>query len=75
MLIFVGRAQFVRSQLYRLVQSLGKNDFKHLNQEFDSKVLYLLKQRGFLSYEYISGFQRFKELSSKQTKNKKKKGG
>ena len=73
-LIFVGRAQFVRSQLCRLVQSLGKNDFKHLNQEFDSKVLYLLKQRGFLSYEYISGFQRFKEeLSSKQTKNKKKK--
>ena len=47
---------------------MGKNDFKHLNQEFDSKVLYLLKQRGFLSYEYISGFQRFKKKTKKPQK-------
>ena len=39
----------------------------YLNQEFDSKVLYLVKQKGFHSIEYMSGFENFKEkLPSKE---------
>ena len=47
---------------------MGKDDFKYLSQEFDSKVLNLVKQKGFLPYEYVSGFEMFKEeLPSKET--------
>ena len=36
-------------------------------QEFDSKVLYLIKQKKVHPYEYMSGFERCKEeLSSKR---------
>ena len=40
---------------------MGENDFKYLNQKFDSKVLDLVKQRGFYSYECMSDFQKFQE--------------
>ena len=29
--------------------------------DFDSKVLDLVKQKGFYPYEYMSGFKKFKE--------------
>ena len=43
------------------MKNLGKNDFSYLRQEFDSKVLYLVKQKGFHPYEYMSSFEKFKE--------------
>ena len=35
------------SSLDKLVKKLGQSDFKYLCQEFHSKVLYLVKQKGF----------------------------
>ena len=46
---------------------MGKDNFKYLSQEFDSNVLDLVKQKGFYPYEYMSGFEKFKqEFSSKE---------
>ena len=42
-LIFINSFQFLRSSLDSLVKNLGKYDFKHLSQEFDRKVLDLVK--------------------------------
>ena len=39
----------------------------YLSQEFDSKVLDLVKQKAFYTYQYMSGFENFKEeLPSKK---------
>ena len=35
--------------------------FKYLTQELDSKVLDLVKRKRFYPYDYISGFDKFKE--------------
>ena len=52
--------------LDNLVTNLNKDDFKYLNQDFDSNVLDLVKQKGFYFYKYMSHFEMFKEkLSSK----------
>ena len=46
---------------------MGEHGFKYLSQECDSKVLCLVKQKGFYPYECMSGFEKFKEeLSSKE---------
>ena len=46
---------------------MGEDDLKYLSQEFDSKVLDLVKQKGFYPYEYMNGFETFKEeLLSKE---------
>ena len=38
-----------------------------MSQEFDSDVLDLVKQKGCYTYEYMSGFEKFKEqLLSKE---------
>ena len=67
MLIFIESFQLLSSSLDSLVKGLGKNGFKYLSQEFDSKVLDLAKQRGFYPYECMSGFEKFKEeLPSKE---------
>ena len=34
---------------------------KYLSLEFDNNVLYLVKEKIFLPYEYMSDFQRFME--------------
>ena len=48
------------------VTNLNKDDFKYLNQDFNSNVLDLVKQKGFYSYKYMSHSEKFKEkLSSK----------
>ena len=63
MLIFVDSFQFLSLSL----DSLVKYDFKYLSHEFDNKVLDLVKQKGFYPYEYMSGFEKFKEeLQSKE---------
>ena len=60
-IIFVDSFQFLSSSLDSLVKNLGKNDFSYLSQEFDSKVLDLVKQKGFHPYDYMSSFEKFKE--------------
>lgn len=40
---------------------MGKDDFKYLIQGLDREVLDLLQQKRFLRYEYMSGFEEFKE--------------
>ena len=40
---------------------MSSNDFKYLTEEFGSKNLELLKQKGVYPYEYIDSFKRFNE--------------
>ena len=66
-LSFFDSFQFLGSSLNNLVKSLSKDDFKYLSQEFDNNVLDLVKQKGCYPYQYISGFEKFKEeLPSKE---------
>ena len=65
-LVFID-SQFLSSSLDSLVKNLGKDDFKYLSQEFDGDVIGLVKQKGFYSYEHMSGFEKFQErLPSKE---------
>ena len=65
-LIIINSFKFLSFSLDSLVKNLGKNDFEYfLSQEFDSKVLDLVKRKGFYHYEYMS--EKFKEqLLSKE---------
>ena len=47
--------------LESLVKNLVKVNFRHLSQEFDSNVLNLVKRKGIHPYEYMSGFEKFKQ--------------
>ena len=40
---------------------MGKTHFKYFSQNFDSKVLDLVKKKWFDPYQYMSGFEKFKE--------------
>ena len=60
-LVFIDSFPFLSSSLGSLVKSLGKNNFKYLSLKFDSDILDLVKQKGSYPYEYMSGFQNFKE--------------
>ena len=60
--------QFMNSSFEKLVKNLTGNDFKYLTEEFRSKILELLKQKGAYPYEYINSFKKFneKKLSNKE---------
>ena len=60
-LVFIHSMQFMNSSLERLVKNLTDDDFKFLTQEFGSKNLGLLKQKGAYPYEYMDSFKRFSE--------------
>ena len=60
-LSFIDRFQFLSSSLNSLVKNLSKDDFKYLSQEFDNKVLYLVKEKRFYPYDYMSDFEKYKE--------------
>ena len=47
--------------LDKLVKNLTDEDFKYLVEEFGSKNLGLLKQKGAYLYEYMNSFKRFNE--------------
>lgn len=47
--------------LETLVKNLSENAFKLLSQEFDNKILDLVKRKGFYPYEYMSNFVKFYE--------------
>ena len=53
--------QFMNSILERLVKNLSDEDFKCLIEEFGSKNLELLKQKGAYPYKYMNSFDRFNE--------------
>ena len=60
---FLARFQFLSSSVDRLVKNLRESDFKYLSQDFDKKVLDLVKQKEF--YTFI--LENFKdELPSKE---------
>ena len=48
-LSFIGSFQFLIFSLDSLVKNLGKDDFKYFSQDFDNKVLDLVKQYRLLS--------------------------
>ena len=56
---FIGVMQFMDSSLENLVKNLSDNDCKYLTQEFGSKNLVLLKQKGAYPCEYMDNFKRF----------------
>ena len=60
-LVFIDSMQFMNSSLEKLVKNLSDNDFKYLTEEFGSKNLELLKQKGAYPYEYVDSFKRFSE--------------
>ena len=60
-LVFIDSMQFMNSSLEKLVKNLSDNDFKYLTEEFGSKNLELLKQKGAYPYEYMDNFKRFSE--------------
>ena len=59
----------MNSSLEKLVKNLLDNDFKYLAEEFGSKNLELLKQKGAYPYEYMDSSKRFGE---KKLPDKKK---
>ena len=60
-LVFIDSMQFMSFGLDKLVKNLTDEDFKYLVEEFGSKNLGLLKQKGAYPYEYMNSLERFKE--------------
>ena len=52
---------FMNSSLDKLVKKLSDENFKYLIEEFSSKNLELLKQKGACPYEFMNSFERFNE--------------
>ena len=53
--------QFMNFSLDKQVKDFSDDDFKYLTEEFGSKKLGLLKQKGAYPYEYMNSFGRIKE--------------
>ena len=51
----------MNSSLEKLVKNLTDNDFKYLTEEFGSKNLELLKQKGAYPHENMNSIKRFGE--------------
>ena len=60
-LVLIDSMQFMNSSLNKLVKNLSDEDFKYLVEEFDSKHLKILKQKGDYPYEYMNSFKKFDE--------------
>ena len=60
-LILMDSMEFLNSSLDKLVKNLLDEDFKYLIEEFGSKNLELLKQKGAYPYEFMNSFEKFKE--------------
>ena len=50
--------QFMNSSLNKLPKNLSDKDFKYLIEEFGSKNLELLKQKGAYPDEYLGSFEK-----------------
>ena len=55
-LIFIDSFQILSSSLDSLIKKFDKDDFKYLSQEFNGKVLDLVKQKEFYPFDCMSGF-------------------
>ena len=44
-----------------MLKNLSDEDFKHLVEEFGSKHLKIVKQKGAYPYEYMNSFERFEK--------------
>ena len=60
-LVFTDSMQFMNSSLDKLVKNLVDKDFKYLVEEFGTKNLKILKQKGAYPYEYMSSLKRFNQ--------------
>ena len=60
-LVFIDSMQFINSSIDKLAKNLSDKDFKYLTEEFGSKNLELLKQKGTYPYKYMDSFERFNE--------------
>ena len=58
-LVFIDSMQFMNSSLDKLVENLSDEDFKYLIEEFGSRNVRLLKQKGVYPYEYMDSFEKF----------------
>ena len=58
-LVFTDILQFMNFSFDKLVKNLSDKDFKYLIEEFSSKNLDLLKQKGAYPYEYMCSLKRF----------------
>ena len=57
-LVLIGRFHCLGCSLDNLIKNVGESDFKHLNQKLDNRLLDLVKQKGFYSYEYMCDFEK-----------------
>ena len=60
-LVFIDSMQFMSFSIDKLVTNLSDEDFKYLVEEFGSKNVGLLKQKGVYPYEYMNSSERFDE--------------
>ena len=60
-LIFIDSFHLLSSLLDSFISNLSKDDFKYCSQEFDTNVLDLVQQEEFYTYQFMSGFDKFKE--------------
>ena len=76
-LVFIDTMQFLNFNLDKLVKNLSEGDFKYFAEEFVSKNLKLLKQKGAYPYEDIDSFKRFnkEKLFDKECFYRSVKGG
>ena len=58
---FIDSMQFINSSLNKLLKNLSDSDFRYLTEEFSSKNLKLLKQKGAYPHNYMNSFKRFNE--------------
>ena len=60
-LVFIDSIQFMNFSLDKLVTNLSDKDFKYLVEEFGSRNLEILKQKGAYPYECMNSFKRINE--------------
>ena len=62
-LVFIDSMQFMNTSLDKLVKILSDDGFKYLVEEFDSKHLKILKQKGDYPYEYMNSFKKLMKIN------------
>ena len=58
-LTFIDTFQFMSLSLDKLVSNLPKEDLKYTSQEFTSKKLSLMSQKGVYPYDFMDSFEKF----------------
>ena len=66
--VFINSFMLLSSPLDCSIKNLGGNDFRYLNQELDSEVLDLGKEKEFYPYEHKCDFEKFVKTSPSKSK-------